>query len=168
MKILYSFAGNICSGKTSVAKILSEKHQIKCYSIDEYRIFYNATNFYREWQAWEKLKSDIIKEDKAILESSGLSENLTEIYKKFDKVIVILLKCSESILIQRAKIRMNEKTSDIPFYLSSQKKPVECQIIEMEFRLMTIVYDYAYDTGNSSPFAIAEQISNNIFLKPEA
>jgi len=164
MKTLYSFSGNICSGKTSVAKILSEKHQIKCYSIDEYRIKYNATNFHREWQTWEKLQSDIIKEDKAILESSGLSENLTDIYKKFDKVIVILLKCPENILIKRAKERMNE----VPFYLASGKKPVECQIIEMEFRLRSVVYNYAYNTGNSSPGEIAEQISNDIFPKPEA
>ena len=163
MKKLFSFTGNICTGKTTITKILSGKYGISCYSIDQYRVRYNANDFHTEWEAWGKLKSDIIKEDQAILESSGLSENLTEIYNHFDTVAVILLKCNETTLIDRAKQRINNGY-EIPFFLN-KNKPVECQIFDMELRLRKIVYNYIYDTSYLSPDEIVEQISRDIFHK---
>ena len=163
MKTLISFVGNICSGKTTISKKLSKKHSIKLYSIDEYRIKHNAYLISEEWAAWDELTSDISKNNIAILESSGLSRSATDIYKLFDKVIIILIDCPESELVKRIIKRNNSNYKKVPFCYSSESESIQSRVSKFSIKLKSIHYDYIFNSNEMTVNEIVESLGS-VFL----
>ena len=158
MRVLYSFVGNICSGKTTIAKAVSEKFDIDFFSIDEYRIKHNARLITEEWAAWGDLTANISKCDIALLESSGLSQNVSNIYQLFDKVIIILIDCPENVLIERLSVRNKSDYPKVPFCWQRDRLPNQKDIKRFAKKINAIIPNYTYDSHNFSVNEIVEQI----------
>lgn len=163
MKILYSFTGNICSGKTTISKIISEKRDIDLFSIDEYRIKHNAHLITEEWAAWDELTSDISKKQTAIFESSGLTKNVYNIYNRFDRVIIILLDCSNEELVRRFNERGKSNYKEVPFYLKRNDTSIENIIEGMSDRLTKINPNIIYNSEKMSVEEILKKIETDVF-----
>lgn len=107
--------GNICSGKTSIAK---ELNRIGCVnsvvSIDELRREHSDGTFAGEFKAWHLFLKELQEADgNSMFEFSGTGKNswfVREIMKKSNWV-TIFCSCDRSILRQRIKNREN----DVPF-----------------------------------------------------
>ena len=143
MKTLYSFVGNVCSGKSTISKLISEEHSINLYSIDEYRIKHNAILISEEWAAWDDLKFNISKENTAILESSGISQNVFEIYTLFDRVVIIMFDCSVDILFDRINERTKSNYPKVPCWWTGKNEPLSKSKIKrslsLSFALSTLI-----------------------------
>jgi hypothetical protein len=164
MSVLYSLTGNICSGKSTLGRALSQKHSIPFYSIDDYRVKFNAFDIPGEEMAWKELMFDISKKETALLESSGLSENLPGVYAFFDKTVVVLLTSPVDILIHRACLR----TKKIPFCYSFKNKPLGSHIIEIDIKLKLLKYNFQLNSGQLTiselvKIAETEILQNNTF-----
>ena len=157
MKVLYSFIGNICSGKSTVSEIVSKELNINHYSVDKYRVKHNAYLITEEWSAWDELTNAISKQNTALLESSGLSQNLTDIYKLFDKVVIILFECPKEILIERIVRRNNSNYSKIPFCYKTDQ-PIEVIVSNFETKLEKITPDFTFN----SHYLTVKEITNQI------
>jgi len=164
MKILYSFVGNVCSGKSTVSEIVAKKHSIALYSIDEYRIKHNAVLISEEWAAWDDLKNGISKENIAILESSGISQNINEIYSLFDKVIIIMMDCHVDVLFQRINEREQSNYPKVPCWWNRKNEPMsESKINELDSKLKSLIKaNYAYSTDKMPIDKIIKDISTVI------
>lgn len=162
MKTLYSFVGNVCSGKSTITKALANKHSIALYSIDEYRIKHNAVLISEEWAAWDDLKLGISKENIAILESSGISQNITEIYSLFDNVVIIMLDCHVDILFQRVNEREKSNYQKVPCWWNRKNEATsESKIKELDIKLKSLIKaDYVYHTDKMTKEEIIESVSS--------
>lgn len=161
MKTLYSFVGNVCSGKSTISKLIAAKHSIGLYSIDEYRIKHNAILISEEWAAWDNLKLDISKENTAILESSGVSQNIDEIYSLFDKVVIIMMDCSIDILSDRISEREKSNYPKVPCWWNRDNKPSsKTKINDFNLKLKSLINaDYIYSTDKMTIEEIVRDIS---------
>ena len=160
-KTLYSFVGNVCSGKSTVSKLIASKHSIGIYSIDEYRIKHNAVLISEEWNAWDDLRTNISKEEIAILESSGISQNVDEIYSLFDKVVIIMMDCPVNIIMDRISEREKSNYPKVPCWWNRNNKPTSrMKIEEFNSKLKSLIKpDYVYSTDKMSTEEIVNQIS---------
>jgi len=161
MKTLYSFVGNVCSGKSTISKLIAAKHSIGLYSIDEYRIKHNAILISEEWAAWDNLKLDISKENTAILESSGISQNVFEIYTLFDRVVIIMFDCSVDILFDRINERTKSNYPKVPCWWTGKNEPLsKSKINEFDIKLKSLVKaNHVYQTDKMTIEEIVDNVS---------
>jgi len=92
MKKIFIF-GLAGSGKTTLAKKLSEKLKIKSYDLDD--IFFKNNNYKkRSEQDKKKILSKIIKNKKYILEGAHTDDWTSSMLKKVDTIIILKTKIS--------------------------------------------------------------------------
>lgn len=143
MKLLISIIGNICTGKSAVCRQLHKQLNIPYFSIDEYRRMHNAHTIDSEWRAWDELINDISHEYTAILESSGTSVNLEDIYGKFDKVVVIKLSAPSDEIAQRFAERVSDPDYiPVPFFGRKDNEKLTDIVARMEYKLQDVHADY--------------------------
>ncbi|MEI6821467.1 MAG: hypothetical protein WCL51_06000 [Bacteroidota bacterium] len=164
MKILISFVGNICTGKTTASKMIADYFTCNCYSIDEYRIKYSAFDKIFEAVAWDKMTDSIKNENIAVVESSGLSINIRHIYRLFDKVIVIKLFSSEAVILKRIEERKLNGYVRVPFCYGSQYEPKEIKVRKIEKLVSKLKFDFCINTDVNSINDVFIFLKNNIQL----
>jgi dephospho-CoA kinase len=113
-----------------------------------------------EWAAWDELTSDISKNNIAILESSGLTKSATDIYKLFDKVIIILIDCPEDELVKRIVKRNNSNYIKVPFCYSRKPDSIQSAVSEFSIKLKSIHYDYNFNSNEMTVDEIVDSIES--------
>ena len=113
-----------------------------------------------EWSAWDELTSDIEKNDIAILESSGLSSNVTDIYRLFDKVIVVLIDCPEDVLLKRIMKRNKSSYIKVPFCFNNESTPIESRVIKFSNKLKSVRYDYIFNSNELTANKIVDSLES--------
>lgn len=111
---LINIIGNIATGKSTLAKALSEQLDIPYISIDKYRErFYNGTAK-AEKTAQETLIHDLVSPQLIILEHSGVGRYRYVYQRTFSKTVTII--CQQPLAIIKANInnRTEEHTAYIP------------------------------------------------------
>ena len=164
MRVLISFVGNICTGKTTVSKMIADYFTCNCYSIDEYRIKYSAFDKIFEAVAWDKMTDSIKNENIAVVESSGLSINIRHIYRLFDKVIVIKLFSPETIILKRIEERKLNGYVSVPFCYDSQYETKEMKVRKIEKLVSKLKFDFCINTDLNSINDVFIFLKNNIQL----
>ncbi len=109
-KTLIHIVGNICSGKTTLVDSIKPYFPTAFfYSIDEYRLKYNADSMSNDAFAWQAIQRDILKANFAILESSGASKYVESIHEDFKirggRIITIKIACNTEICLERFRLR---------------------------------------------------------------
>ena len=163
--ILIAIIGNICSGKSTVARHLSQLNpNYKLLSIDDYRLQYNKENNKAgEYKAQEQLREDLLSTKFAILEMSGASQRfislMAETFKLGSQNIVVKLKCARHVLLQRFVDRQESSYPKIPFpYNLNKEKSIE----HIDSKLQSISADYVFNTDKMAAVEIAKLISGYI------
>ena len=163
MRKIISIIGNSCIGKSTISKILSESTGIPVFDIQEYYDKCEGTGHSRELKAWLMLEMDIKDSPSAILESSGLTGKESNIYKLFDKKIIVKLVSSTTYqLVQRYK----EKLSRLEF--SSETMPI-CHMKELirarskmyDTLKADLVFDVQQINSESIAFAIEQHLNSD-------
>lgn len=104
VKMIINITGQICSGKTTLAKKLGNYLKFPVFGIDKYR-----RKAKDETSAWHQMYEDSLKHKNYILDTSGLNGRLAYLLK--DDVITIKLVCNKKTAMERLnkKIRLNVK-----------------------------------------------------------
>jgi broad-specificity NMP kinase len=158
--LLISITGNICSGKSSVAEILSAKTGIPVFSIDQYRITFKAFDYDGERLAWFNLINDISRAKTAIFESSGLSANVDKVYSSFERRIIVFLDPDETILLRRLSQRRMKGYSEVPYPFKKNSLPDSVR--QMGVKFLRLRYNLKFDTEKMTPEVIADEIIKSI------
>jgi broad-specificity NMP kinase len=142
---LISIIGNLCTGKSTICKILNKNYGLTYYSIDNYRIKYNAIDYKKEFEAWKNFQTDIANcQQTVILETSGLSMWMPEIYLNADELIIIKLVAPIEILEMRL-LERKKNNYHIPFYINNTNDKES--IIKFENKLQRTFSNYTFDTN---------------------
>jgi dephospho-CoA kinase len=149
--------GNVASGKSTIAKLLSEKTGWKVHGIDAYRRRYNqdATEI-GERLSWQFYLEAVEKKKNLIIENSGTAQNYELLKHKAGKPrTVILIECPPKECIRRHNARMRQGYRLPP---SPWKRPIEQGIVSIATLLELAEYDLIYDSTKMSAEEIVEKI----------
>ena len=158
MRRLISFVGNICSGKSTISNIVAKTLAIEVFSIDEFRKKHQAFLINGEWAAWDDLKQSISGKEIAILESSGLSQNVRDIYSFFDETIIVLIDCPSNILIKRIAEREASNYEPVPFCYARKTESVEKRVADFGKLLSAIKPNFIFNSHEMDVEEISKRV----------
>ena len=159
-----AITGNVATGKSTIARLLSSQTGIPVYDIQEYRDRVYGPGKVGTLRRWELLTSEIRHNKVAILESSGLSVYEGKVYKHFEQKIIVRLDCSdERILLNRIDSRIS--AMGLP--------PIHGNIITYNKDIVStraklyqkVNSDLVFDIAKTSAETIAKEIRLHLSLK---
>ncbi len=147
-------SGNICTGKTTLAKKMHELSGYRVYSIDDYRIKHNRNSTAEgEFNAWLKLRTDIETDGNecGIFESSGTSMWHQDVLSKMKgEKIHIRMIAPVNVILDRY---LKRKTKiPMPYDISDVKKSINI----IKNKLDKKHFDFTFD---SSKMTVEEMIN---------
>lgn len=116
-----------------------------------------------EWEAYDNFIADAKICDIAMIESSGLSKSLEQIYKQFDRVIVIKLSCSLDVIEQRLTARKTNGYVRVPYYKNKENHISTLKLKMLQKSKNDIPCDYHYDTSSTSIDSVINDLSAKLF-----
>ncbi len=144
--MIISLVGNICTGKTTVGKLLSDAIGFKFISIDEERVKNKAHTYRRELASWNGLALLAKQHKDVIVESSGLSGRIHGIYKaNGTRRFKVLLYAPIDVILERYE----QREIHTPFYMynaNTKKK----RIREMQVLVKKMSRNVEIDTSKHS------------------
>ena len=162
---MIAIVGDICAGKTSVAKLLEARLSgFVRLAIDDFRKRYNPEgNIVGEMFAIEKLNEAVLQHEKIILDSTGTSKYYPVLVWDFQTAggitHVAKLTCSISTALVRQEQRSkNPDYSPAPFAYA-HKFSIQESIKWVHKKLDSVKADASYNTEELTPEQIATAIA---------
>ena len=144
----------MCAGKTTVGKELSRATGLDFISIDDQRFKYNAVNIRRERKAWDALAAQARRYKNVIVESSGLSGRIHDVYRAHaSRRLVVMLTAPISVLLERYA----ERSVHAPFYMQTAR-PIEDEIERMDVLMRRVKHNLRYDTSKDDVVSIVGEL----------
>lgn len=164
MNTLISIVGNIASGKTTISELLAEQTGLPVFAVDAYRIKHQAHDITKEWDAWNDLIAEIQQHPVAILESSGLSKQVKQIYSLFDEVLIIMIDCPPRECLNRLQLRQKDGYKPVPYCYGGGFETDKSKIEGLYASLFKIQPTKTYSSYKLSAEAIAQDIEETLKL----
>lgn len=150
--MIIALIGNVCTGKTTLGNLLSKRLNWPLLSIDDYRRQCHANNRRAEAQAWARMKLDAERFCNCIIESTGLSGRIYDVYRANGTPRKTVKLTAD---IETLKARYADRTDHPPHPYTRQ--PLE----HMQQELNDKRADLVIDTGNVDVSQCADMIVDN-------
>ncbi len=152
--MIINITGQICSGKSTLAKKLNQHLKFPVLEIDAYR---RKTE--DEWDAWIQMYEDSLKHKNYIVDTSGLNGRVTHLLKK--DVITIKLTCNKKTALERLnkKEKLNIK---LPY---KEFKTHEDFIDFWEKNQHRIKEDFKVNTDKLTPQGVFEKVNKFLMIR---
>lgn len=152
--VVINITGQICAGKTSLARRLGERFGLPVFSIDDYRL-----NVGDESAAWCRLYDDAGRCADLILDSSGLNSRLRPLLG--GDVVTVKLVCGMGTALRRLRVK-GEYAFSFPYAEFRSHEDFVRFWSENQHR---IVEDLRVDSGRLAPDEVFERVVG--FLEPK-
>ena len=156
--------GNIGSGKSTVANILSGITNIPIHAIDDYRIKYSDGTINGENYVWMRFLNETRNIPIFIFDSTGISKKVPEIAKN-KEIFNLFIDTNEKMCLKR--FILNERNIPYPYHYSTTEESISNMHVILHRN--SNKYDYVIKNskeGVSNILLPAEKlISDKIFSK---
>lgn len=160
MKTLISIIGNIKTGKSTIANLLSSEMNLPVFNFESYRAkcvsIYKGKNSTLPQNVWNVLTADIKKQNIAILDSSGVSINEPKIYGYFEHKVIIRLDCARDLSWSRLNNEFQKMQTPAGSKISFSH--YDGMMDRRAQALRNIKYDFVFDTKKLSSETIVGEI----------